>query len=240
MNNLGVLYVYTGRFEEAAEILPKTLEILREVGGDENPQTLQTMANLGAAYQRLGRLDDAIAVFEQALPLHERVLGPEHRATLVTAANLAALYGMRGEQGKRESLLTKTLATQRRVLGEDHMDTLMTRMNLAKVSYDRGEYEAAESEYADINARFSEHYPDHFLGGVVRTMHGRCLMELRRYEAAEGELKAAYEQVVATLGVQDRHTREIATTLADLYTRWDHPEEARGWREAGDDGAGPS
>lgn len=236
LNNLAALYIYTGRFPEAADAFPRALEILREKRGERHPQSMQAMANLGVTYHRLGRHADAVAVLEEALPLHREVLGPRHRSTLQVAASLASIYGRVGERDKQEQLLSETLAAQRTLLGENHLDTLVTRMNLAKVSYDRRQFDVAEPEYSELVARFGAHYPDHFLGSIVRTMQGRCLMELVRFTDAERELLGAHEGMAAKLGPRHDHTREVARTLADLYTRWERPQEAERWRAIAEGG----
>ncbi|MBK7403100.1 MAG: serine/threonine protein kinase [Phycisphaerales bacterium] len=233
INNLATLDAYTGHDAEAAEMFAHALTILRKVGGDRHPQTLQTMANLGGVYSRLRRYDDAAATLEAALPLHRDVLGPEHRSTLLVASNLAAVYGFLGRQEEKRALLSQTLEVQRRVLGEQHLDTLVTRLNLAKVAYDGGDFAEAEPAYADLVRLFTANYPEHFLGGVARTMHGRCLMELECFEEAEAELTGAYDQISGRMGAGHNHAKEIASTLADLYTRWGRAADAATWSALG-------
>jgi len=232
MNNLATLYVYTGRHEQAAAMFVRALAVLRAVHGDHHPQTLQTLGNLGGAYNALRRIDDAITTLEESLALHRAALGPEHRSTLLVAGNLAAVYGAKGRNDERAALLAETLAAQERVLGENALDTLVTRMNLAKVAYDRKDYPTAEADYGALLARFETHFPQHFFAGVVRTMHGRCLMELTEYERAEAALLKAHELFVSIFGASHRNSIEAATTLVDLYTRWNRPADADRWRAA--------
>jgi len=190
MNNLGALHLSSGRYREGLELLTAALAILRDVNGDEHPQTLQTMVNTGVVHYRLDEFEKAIEILEEALELHKRIRGENHASTLSVANSLAATYGRVGRNQERERILTETLAAQRETLGENHFDTVITRMNLAKVAYDRGDYVGAEPEYADVAARFEEHYPDHFIGAIVRTMQGRCLMEMSQYDKAEAAFKA--------------------------------------------------
>jgi len=232
MNNLATLYAYTGRHAQAADTFTRALTVLRETNGDRHPQTLQTMSNLGGVYHALRRFDDAVAVLEEALLLHRDVLGAEHRSTLFVAGNLAAIYGALGRHDEREKLLRETLETQQRVLGEDHLDPLVTRMNLAKVAYDRKAFADAESEYSAVVERFDARYPTHFLAGVARTMYGRCFLETGQFERAEESFLKAYDLFLATFGEGDRHAQEVASTLVDLYTRWNRPEERERWSAA--------
>jgi tetratricopeptide (TPR) repeat protein len=232
MNNLGVLHLASGRYDQGSELLTTALEILREVSGDEHPQTLQTFVNAGIVRYRLGEFEDAIEIMEEALELHERIRGRNHASTLSVANSLAAMYARVGREEERERILTETLAAQRETLGENHFDTLITRMNLAKVRYDREEYAAAEPEYAEIVAKFEQHYPEHFIGAIVRTMQGRCFMEMEQYQEAETAFTEAYTKLTTIFDATHNDAREVARTLADLYTRLDRPEDAARWKAA--------
>lgn len=229
LNNLAAVQQARGDLEPAAETMRAALDALRASSGEKHPQTLQTMMNLGVITHRLGRTAEAIDVIEPALALHREVLGPEHRSTLLVAGNLAALYGIVGRTGEQTTLLEDTLALQRSRLGETHFDTLMTRMTLAKTAYDRAEHALAADRYQALAADFAEAYPDHFMGGIARTMRGRCLMELERFEEAESALIPAYDHMAATVGPEHGHAAEVARTLADLYGRWGRHEQQERW-----------
>jgi len=58
-NNLAVLYMESGQFEESLEAAGKALEL--------QPDHIFPYANLGWVYMRLGRLDESRAYFQQAL-----------------------------------------------------------------------------------------------------------------------------------------------------------------------------
>ncbi len=62
--NLGTLYLATGRFQKAARILAKAVEI--------KPDYAQSHSNLGNALQALGQLDQAILSFHTAVSLEPK------------------------------------------------------------------------------------------------------------------------------------------------------------------------
>ena len=74
LHYLGVIGLQKGRFEDAAELIGKAIEL--------RPEYLDALANLGNVLQALGRYDEAVARYREALELH-----PDSAATIANLAN---------------------------------------------------------------------------------------------------------------------------------------------------------
>ena len=76
MNNLANDLALLGRFEEAAPLMQRTLELKMELYGAAHPTTLNSVSNLGDLDDQLGRDAEAEALHRQALDGRTRALGP--------------------------------------------------------------------------------------------------------------------------------------------------------------------
>ncbi|KAF2786683.1 hypothetical protein K505DRAFT_289284, partial [Melanomma pulvis-pyrius CBS 109.77] len=78
-----------GRAGEAEHMSTVSMEVRREVCGEEDVDTLNSMALIGLARSRGGRWKEAGSMNRQTLALSEKVLGLEHPDTLTSMSNLA-------------------------------------------------------------------------------------------------------------------------------------------------------
>jgi tetratricopeptide (TPR) repeat protein len=81
-NNLGLLYAYQGRLEEAEKMYGQALAGYKKALGAVHTSTLNTVNNLGGLYAGQGKLQEADEMYRQALAGKEEVLGPDHISPL--------------------------------------------------------------------------------------------------------------------------------------------------------------
>ncbi|KAB2106159.1 hypothetical protein AG0111_0g6189 [Alternaria gaisen] len=134
-----------GRAGEAEEMAMMSMEVRREVFGEEDVETLDSMEMVGLARQLGGKYKEAEAMHRQTLAWSERVLGHEHPDTLTSMNNLAGVLYTQGKYEGAEVMHRQTLARSEKVLGHGHPDTLMSMNNLAFVLNSQGKYEEAEA-----------------------------------------------------------------------------------------------
>ncbi len=96
MNNLANDLALLGRFEEAAPLMQRTLEIKVELYGADHPSTLNSVSNLAELDDQRGRDVEAEALHRQVLDARTRVLGSDHSRTLETMERLAANLSNQG------------------------------------------------------------------------------------------------------------------------------------------------
>jgi hypothetical protein len=78
-----------GNAGEAEHMSTVSMEVRREVYGEEGADTLSSIELIGQARERGGRWKEAQAMNRQTLALSETVLGREHPSTLASMSNLA-------------------------------------------------------------------------------------------------------------------------------------------------------
>jgi tetratricopeptide (TPR) repeat protein len=133
-----------GRAGEAEQMSVVSMEVRREVLGEEDAETLRSMGMVGIARGLLGKYEEAETMHRQTLMGYEKVLGPEHPATLTSMNNLAQVLNSQGKYEEAEVINRQALAGYEKVLGPEHLDTLTSMNNLAEVLNRQGKYREAE------------------------------------------------------------------------------------------------
>ncbi|CAI9636431.1 unnamed protein product [Alternaria burnsii] len=142
-----------GNAGEAEHMSTVSMEVSREVCGEESVETFNSMELIGQSRERGGRWKEAELMNRQTLALKERVLGPEHPSTLMSMSNLALVLNSQGKYEEAEAMNRQTLERREKVLGLEHPDTLTSMSNLASVLNRQGKYEEAESMNRQTLAR---------------------------------------------------------------------------------------
>jgi tetratricopeptide (TPR) repeat protein len=147
LNNLGLLYNSTGRYESALPLYEQAVEICKSELGDRNPLTATNLNNLGLLYNSMGRHESALPLLVQALEIRKSVLGIRHSDTAQSLNNLAGLYHSIGRYESALPLYEQALEIRKSVLGARHLDTAQSLNNLAGLYEAMGRYESALSLY---------------------------------------------------------------------------------------------
>ena len=217
-STIGQTYMDLGLYPEARTQLDRTLNLQRQIWGDANARTLETMSSLGWIYWLQGEYPQAEELLSQAVAVQRRVLGPEHPDTLSSMNNLANVYLAQGKYAEAEALHSKTAEIRRRVLGPEHRDTLVSMTNLVNVYATRGKYVQAEtldSQILEIRRRVlgSEH-PE-----TVMSMNNLATdYELQgKYGRAEALLSQALEIDRRVLGSEHPDALRAMSNLGDVY-----------------------
>jgi tetratricopeptide (TPR) repeat protein len=78
VNNEALMAEADGRYEEAASLNRRALEIKEKLLGPQNPDVATSVGNLSNVLAKLGRVDEALDSSQRALKIHENALGAEH------------------------------------------------------------------------------------------------------------------------------------------------------------------
>ena len=88
-----------------SEVLRKQcFDAMKEVLGDNHPNTLTTMHNLAATYADQAKYSDAEVLYKQCLAKMKIVLGENHPQTIGTKENLACNYANQGKYSEADSV----------------------------------------------------------------------------------------------------------------------------------------
>src|SRR5262249_31952181 len=87
------LYVLQEKYEDAAKVLTRAVEIYQHMHGRVHPETARALTNLATTYQKQGDqvLAKAGPLLEEVIPTYRKTLGPWHSETANAINNLAWL-----------------------------------------------------------------------------------------------------------------------------------------------------
>jgi tetratricopeptide (TPR) repeat protein len=152
-----------GRAGEAEQMSVTSMEVRREVLGEESKETLSNMGMVGLAMELEGNYNEAEAMHRQTLAMYEKVLGREHPSTLTSMNNLASVLNRQGKYEEAEAMHRQMLATSEKVLGREHPITLTSVYCLAYLLAKQHRFEESLDLYKRACDGYSivlgEHHP---------------------------------------------------------------------------------
>ena len=112
-----------GNYVEAETMALKAARSRKKVLGQENAETLNSMAMLALVYKDEGRWKEAEEMDVQVMETRKRVLGQEHPDTLSSMANLAFTWKSQGRNPEAILMLKECYQLQTHKLGSQHPAT---------------------------------------------------------------------------------------------------------------------
>jgi Tetratricopeptide repeat len=212
-------YAWTkGFISDAENMSTQSMKLKEKLLGQDNNETLTSMAMVALARKLAGRWTEAEELFMRVMETRKRVLGEEHPDTLASMINLASTYWNQGRWTEAEELDVRVIETGSRVLGEEHLDTLASITNLASTYRKQGRWtEAEELEVRVMETRKrvqGEEHPDTLTS--MANLASTFWNQGRLTEAEELEVRAM-ETRKRVLGEEHPSTLTSMANLASTY-----------------------
>ena len=218
-----------GTISDAENMSTQSMKLREKLLGQDNKETLTSMAMVALARDLAGRWTEAEELGARVIETSSRVLGEEHPNTLACMANLASTYWNQGRWTEAEELFVRVMETRKRVLGEEHPDTLTSIANLASTYRNQGRWTEAEElqarELKLCSKALGEEHPSTLtsMSNLASTYRNQG----RWTEAEELEVRVM-ETSSRVLGEEHPDTLTSMANLASTYQdqgRWTEAEE---------------
>ena len=226
-NNLAVVYLAQGNYDEALKCYKEALVIREKYFGEENPFTAVIYNNIAGAYQAQGNYVEALNYYKKALTIYEKFFGEEHPATSMAYDNIAGVYQAQGNYAEALKFSKKAKVINETYFGEEHPTTAVTYDNIAGVYEDQGDYDEALKYYKKalmiFKQSFGVDHPD--TATTYNNMAGTYHVLGNYAEALECYKKAlaVREQV---LGKEHPATAATYNNIAGVYRSQGNYDEA--------------
>jgi non-specific serine/threonine protein kinase/serine/threonine-protein kinase len=196
LSAVGRAYQGTGRPDAARRLFDKSLNLRRDLLGEDHPEVALSMSQLGEVLFQIGEYEQARRLHEQALDFRREFYGPDHQTVAWSLHSLGVISWRASELETARSLLRQSLEIEERIFGPDSMQAAVTLPVLAGVEMDRLEYQTArEHLQRTLRIRESTLGPDHFYVVEALSELGRNYVETGDAEAALPLLERAAEIV---------------------------------------------
>jgi len=140
---IGRVYQNLGLYNEAQDLIERSLEVREDVLGGEHPDVAASLNHLAKVFHDTGRYDEAGELYQRSLALSRAASGRDD----LVAQNLNDLAMLQRDQGRfdnAESMAEEALALRRKIHGEEHEEVSAGIHNLGTVLYRKGDYDGAE------------------------------------------------------------------------------------------------
>jgi tetratricopeptide (TPR) repeat protein len=209
LQRYGRALVDAGQYDRAREILGETLDVNRQLFGDEHADVAASLNALGIVEKLAGRYSEAQAFYRQAVSMLER-LGESIPPEL--SHNLAGLAVARGDGVAAEGFARRAIAN--RPSGQASLALGTDLAGLGDALTTQGRHLEAEASYREALAMYRhtghDEHPE-----VAYALHnlGDVLAALGRSAEAESCYREAIARKMAAFG--EMH-HEVAASLANL------------------------
>ncbi len=237
-SNLARVLLEQGKNDEAVAVYRQVVATARRARPGDDRSLDDHLVSLAIALRESGEFDEAAPLFRDLLQSQRRSLGDSHRKTLLTMTELASLLEAQGDLDAAEVLVREALASRRKTLGDDARDTLNSLDQLSQVLRLRGKLDEAVATSEDAIRLASEHpYPGQLPLSLYRIHLARTLMDLRRFDEADGLLDEARIRLSEDPYPPRASVEALAETYADVYLQRHQAQpglgfdtEAEAWR----------
>ena len=216
---VGTFLQEDGKYEQAAELRLKVVDISTTLKGSEHRDTLKAMAQLAETYRYLRLWKKSIELYEKVLETSTKVLGDDHVDTWTVMGDLAATYRSVRRREEAISMQKKVLDARLKALGEEHPDTLRAMGNLGATYRNQGRLEdAAKLQEKVLESRLKimgDEHPE-----TLRAMINfavTCRFQQDPQRAAHLEERVV-EIRMNTLGLEHPDTLDAMRNLAASYS----------------------
>lgn len=135
---MGVLYYYLGKFEEAFMAFKSAVSKLQSGAEKRSAQLGIVLNQMGLACVGLNEIWHAADTFEESRHILEEIYGPHHTETLAVCSNLAGAYDALGRSDEAICLLEHILEVKEERLGTVHPEVEEERTRLSQLLKEAG------------------------------------------------------------------------------------------------------
>ena len=214
MDTIGGLYQSIGLYDKAQPMLEESLNLRRQVLGQEHADVAVSLNHLAGVANLNGDSAKSESLYREALAMRRKLLGKEHPDVAEIMDNLGSLLVDRGNFAEAEILLREALVQRRRLLGEEHKDVAESLTSLGRLLSDTGKFDEAASLYRQVlGMRRKLFGAEHPLVALSLNNLAAMLNEQGDYKGAETLYREALAMRRKRLG--EEHP-DVIVSLANL------------------------
>lgn len=228
---LGGLLHWTGKLDEAEEVLNESLAIRLQISDEdeEKPRKVAIGQNM-LALVRLDKQDyaGAEALFRDALGVfREKLSETEPLRAAMCSKNLADCLRATGQLAEAEARAREALEIFQRVLPGDHPDVGGSLIILGRILTQKGDLVTAQESLQRVveiyRAKLGE---DHTRTGKAQSVLGECLTLQGKFLEAEPLLLEGYQTIEAAPGRVLSDATDALTRIVNHYNASGRPSLA--------------
>jgi len=221
---MGRVYRGLGLYEQARQLLEKSLRLYRETLADDDLRIAYNLHNLASVLRDMSQNAAAEPLIREALAIQLKRGDTQNRDYAAGLTNLGAYYEEREELDKAQELYEKSLKIKKSLPKTDPEDLAKSLNNLGKLTQTRRDYKTAESYYQqslEMRRKLAKGRPDPDVALALNN-----LATLREDQDDLTAAEALYQETLAMRRrlYKDDPSPKVAISLGNLG----HIREAQG------------
>jgi tetratricopeptide (TPR) repeat protein len=212
-----------GDLAGAETLYRQSIEMRRELLGENHPIVGRTLMNLASLQYDRGATKEAIANGREVLAIYRKSYSADNPEIARVLNAIGFWLTMAGENGDADRYIREGLEMRRRLFGEKDPNVASSLMMLALLRDAEGKYpEALELAQRAKDIYVAALSADHWRTAIAETAEGAALTGLGRYAQAEARL-------THSIGILNKNTGAplVYRTLAQQYLDTLHRRERR-------------
>ena len=145
LNLLAQTYQLQQNRKDAVPHFQRSLALLQELLGTDDPRLLDPLNGLAEIYRAEGKTSEAELLLNQSLRITEKVFGPSHENTAVAVKSLAIFYQLQGKYSMALGLAERVVGIVEKLYGPEDTSVAVALNNLATIHLLLGNYREGES-----------------------------------------------------------------------------------------------
>jgi serine/threonine protein kinase/tetratricopeptide (TPR) repeat protein len=196
LESLGSIQQDLGYYASAESFARDALDITTTYYGAEHPKTAAGLTILGRSLLYEKNYDQAADSLQRALSIEERDFGPVHASVADTLNELGNIASLRGDYAGAQEHFQRVADIYRAIYGDQHYLVAIALSNVAYAKLDLRDYAAAEAGFRDAVQRFTKALgTENINTGIAHIKLGRALLRERRFDEAEQQTHAGYDNL---------------------------------------------
>jgi len=226
MQTIGEVYQSMGLPKEAASQLQGALDRRKELLGERDPLTTESMHHLAWALHSSGSNDEAIEVFEETVKLRKAIFGLMHPDTASSLMMFGLALANASDYDRAETNFETVIDIWQRLPGDNRQSQSLAWAGIASVQLARGEEKAAIGSIEEVHRLVGEGDKASFVDLVFDYQTAEQMM----LEGNEKDATPLFENVLESLedlvGEDHLMCAWVATSLAECLSAQSRNEEA--------------
>jgi eukaryotic-like serine/threonine-protein kinase len=198
-----------GRYEQARELLTRSIATLETRHGPDHPALITPLINLASMYVQNGEVEPSRATHTRVVALAEARLGPEHPDTAVAYESLGLFHYYVGDFASARTNLERAVRSYAANFDAGHPSLVRARGNYSAVLIELGEHDEAERVLIDsrdaLVARFGRGHD--YLAFLLINL-AELYTAVERYDEARESIQWARTNAEGNFGHDNHRTAE--------------------------------
>jgi CHAT domain-containing protein/tetratricopeptide (TPR) repeat protein len=151
LDSYGIIQYYVSDFDESLNAFNKSLEIRKEILGENHPVTARCYLALGIIHDEKSHYNESLNCYSKALNIYIDQFGEKNLQVASCFNNIGLVYWSKNDYDKALEYLFKALRIRKELLGENDIEIAGSYCNIGLVYWKKGQYDLAlEYHFKDL------------------------------------------------------------------------------------------